>query len=325
MISYKDVLSYGLIPLPINSSEVNSFFVQLKKEIWSLNAMNEINAEMLYNVWLIYEINEKEKYYTTRTQNIPQDIIIGNDNKLFYNTQHNEVFVFSGPRKFNGSNESIKKEEYYLYNYNLNNDTWKLLFQFPKELYLRQIIGIYNNSLIAIAYIKKRRYFLKFELDNNEYSLNEISNIIPELGFSTLFVESKIVIYSGIDENEQCSNKMWVINPNNFNIIESHSIINVIPRTFSFCCYVEKYKSIFFYGGTSNGYDAIDSGFLFNINDKSIKPIDKLFNYDSIFKFNYDDINQDLYLVKCWNYDPELKKYYTRFKEIKKIAFKEIK
>lgn len=320
--SYKDITSSGLIPLPLNASETNSFFNHQKKEIWSLNAMNERNNEIIYNVWLINEINEKEQCYVTQTKNIPQDIIIGNSNNIFYNMSCNEVFVLSGPRKFSASNEPIQKEEYYLYSYNLNNDSWKLLFQFPKELKFRQIIAIYNNSLIAIAYIKKNKYFLKYELDNNVYSLSEIFAPIPDLGFSTIFVESKIVLYGGIDKNEQCSNKIWFIDPDKFNIIENYSIDNVIPRTFSFSCYMSKHDSIFFYGGTPNGYDFIDSGFLFNTIDKSIKPIDKLFNYDSLFKLNYNDFFQELYLVKCWNFDPELRKYYTRFTEIKRIDFK---
>lgn len=315
--SYKDITSNNLTPLPINPSETSSFFIQSKNEIWSLSSINEITNEMICNVWLIYKINEKKQSYVTRIKKIPQDTIIGNNNKLFYNIKHNEVFIFSSPI----TNEYVQKEEYSLYSYDLNNNVWKLLFLFPKELYLRQIIGIYNNSLIAIAYINKNRYFLKFEFDSNKFNLNEILAPIPELGFSTIFVESKIFLYSGIDKNEKCSNKIWIINPENFNIIESHIITNVTPRTFSFGCYISKYESIFFYGGTTNGYDAIDSGFLFNVIDKSIQPIEKIFNCDSIFKFSYDDINQDLYLVKCWNYDLEFRKYYTRFNEIKKISF----
>lgn len=323
IIPYNDISTIGLIPLPINASENNSFFLHSKNQIWSLNAINE-KHEIIYNTWLIYEIDELKKIYTTQTKNIPEDILIGDNNNLYYDTIRNIVYILSGPRKTNILNISSLKNEYYLYSYNLKNDTWKLLSKFPTDLKFRQIITIFNDSLIALTYIVKKKYFINYQLSTNKYSLNEIKESIPDIGFSTLFVESKIVLYGGIDKHKFCPNTIWFIDPIKFNIIESYNINNIEPRTFSFSCYINHNKTILFYGGTTNGYDFTDSGFSFNIIEKSTKPINKLFNCNSLFKFNFNEIKQELFLIKCMNYDPKLRNYYSKFSEIKMVNINQI-
>lgn len=318
---FKNYRKRMLHSLVNNSSPMNFFY---NNEIWLLGRFDFKKQMNICDKWIIYTLNNKK--INIRQIEISKDISLGSINALCYD-KTNYVYVFTGP-VFSFVDERQIKSDSLLYRYNIRKNEWDFLSSFPLNFSVENIFfDDIRNNLIIFGLLSNRKIIYEYSLKKNTYYEYEL--ILPEnsiRGYSIVYNGTALFMYGGFDSNDVCYNKMYKINTANYKTINEIKVSKMAGRTFAFSIYIKKYNSILFYGGTPNGYDFTNTGYIYNIEENCWYKIPELtlesFNKITTCCFDYE--NNILFFLGSYKYICERKEYLYENKDILSIDVERI-